>query len=177
MNDNINSNINIDNSNKSDSKKNRSSADDVEKLTTTGTENSKAVRVNNKNNSTKSNNSNNNNNNNDDTKRNDDEDPFLVAAMSRKWKVSGKKKYLKEFYQHHIDHRTIENARLMPREDDPAGYMTVIDMLRDSWLKNEVMKEPHIGIPIFLDLLLARCDRGTRYTGTHEPIFVVIRPT
>ena len=83
-----------------------------------------------------------NNNNNDGDEKGEEEvlsceDPFLAAARSKKWKVSGKKKYLKEFYQQ-IDHRTLEKARLMPRADDPADYMTLVDMLRDSWAKNEV---------------------------------------
>jgi hypothetical protein len=89
-----------------------------------------------------------NNNNNGDEKGEEEvisrEDTFLVAARSKKWKVSGKKKYLKD--QQQIDHRTIENARLMPRANDPADYMTLVDMLCDSWAKNGVSEDSLQGI-------------------------------
>jgi hypothetical protein len=90
--------------------------DDVKKLPATfSAEPSNAARVNNDNDRVKS-----------------LEDPFLAAAKSRKWKFSGKKRYLKQLYQQ-IDHKTIDKARLAPRPTDPAGYMTLVDMLRDSW--------------------------------------------
>ncbi len=73
------------------------------------------------------------------------DDPFLAAATSRKWKVSGKKKYLKEFNQQ-IDQKTIDKARLAPRADDPIGYMTLVDMLRDSWAKNGALEGELQGI-------------------------------
>jgi hypothetical protein len=72
-------------------------------------------------------------------------DPFLAAATSKKWRVSGKKRYLKEFYEQ-VDHRTIDKARLVSKLNDPAGYMTLIDMLRDSWAKNGVSEEELQGI-------------------------------
>jgi hypothetical protein len=73
------------------------------------------------------------------------EHPFLAAATSRKWRVSGKKRYLKKFYQQ-VDDRTIDKARLVSKQDDPAGYMTLVDMLRDSWARNEVVEEELPGI-------------------------------
>ncbi len=73
------------------------------------------------------------------------DDPFLAAATNRKWKVSGKKKYLKEFNQQ-IDQKTIDKARLAPRADDSIGYMTLVDMLRDSWAKNGALEGELQGI-------------------------------
>jgi hypothetical protein len=84
-------------------------------------------------------------NNEDDKKVNSRKDPYLAAATSRKWRGSGKKRYLKEFYQQ-VDHRTVDKARLMSKPDDPAGYMTLVDMLRDSWAKNGVPEEELQGI-------------------------------
>jgi hypothetical protein len=91
----------------------------------------------------------NNNNNDGEIEVLSREDPFLAAATSRKWKVTGKKKYLTEFYQfqqQQIDHRTLEKARLLPRAGDPADYMTLVDMLRDSWAKSEVSEDDLQGI-------------------------------
>jgi hypothetical protein len=38
---------------------------------------------------------------------------------------------LTEFYQQ-VDHKTIDEARLVSKADDPAGYMTLVDISRDS---------------------------------------------
>jgi hypothetical protein len=85
------------------------------------------------------------NNDEGDNEVNSRKDHFLAAATSKKWRVSGWKRYLKEFYQQ-VDHRTIDKARLMSIQDDPAGYMTLVDMLCDSWAKNGVLEEELQGI-------------------------------
>jgi hypothetical protein len=70
---------------------------------------------------------------------------YAAAATSKNWRVSGRKRYLKEFYQQ-VDDRTIDKARLVSNPDDPAGYMTLVDMLRDSWAKSGVLEEELQGI-------------------------------
>jgi hypothetical protein len=39
--------------------------------------------------------------------------PFLISATHKKWRFSGKRRTLKEFYQQ-IDHKAIDKARLVP---------------------------------------------------------------
>jgi hypothetical protein len=83
-------------------------------------------------------------NNEDDKKVNSRKDPYLAAATSRKWRGSGKKRYLKEFYRR-VDYRTMDKSRLV-KPDDPAGYVTLPDMLRNGRAKSGVLEEELQGI-------------------------------
>jgi len=59
--------------------------------------------------------------------------PFIKAAKSRDWLLSGKRKYLLQFYKVNgemvKDEGHIKMARLSAKEDDDDKYMCVEDML------------------------------------------------
>ena len=63
--------------------------------------------------------------------------PFIKAAKSREWLLSGKRNYLLQFYK--VNGELVENknhiktARLSAKEDDDDEYMCVEDMLLDCW--------------------------------------------
>ena len=73
-------------------------------------------------------------------------DPFIKAAKSRDWLLSGKRKYLLNFYKD-VNGQLIEEvgrikiARLSAKEDDDDDYMCVETMLLDCWHRNNVSKD------------------------------------
>ena len=71
--------------------------------------------------------------------------PFIKAAKSREWLLSGKRNYLLQFYK--VNGELVENknhiktARLSAKEDDYDEYMCVEDMLLDFWHRNNVSQD------------------------------------
>ena len=72
-------------------------------------------------------------------------DPFIKAAKSKEWLLSGKRNYLLQFYKVNgemvKDEGHIKMARLSAKEDDDDEYMCVEDMLLDCWHRNDVSQD------------------------------------
>ena len=70
--------------------------------------------------------------------------PFIKAAKSREWLLSGKRNYLLQFYKVNGElvesENHIKTARLSAKEDDDDDYMCVEDMVLDCWHRNKVLQ-------------------------------------
>ena len=80
------------------------------------------------------------------------QDHYKTAAMSNKWSVDGKRKYLLEHYKDGVvliqSKETIEKARLRKRMKDPDDSLTLADMLVDCWSRNGVEEKDLVDILI-----------------------------
>ena len=80
------------------------------------------------------------------------QDHYKTAAMSNKWSVDGKRKYLLEHYKDGDvliqSKETIEKARLRKRMKDPDDSLTLADMLVDCWSRNGVEEKDLVDILI-----------------------------